>query len=86
MQSPEFNLDQTPSYEAINVMQNFINQYPTSEFAKNAGGIVNELELKLEKKEIQVLIYRGGLAGGSPAIDSKSYMITDPKVGLFFRE
>ena len=53
MQSPEFNLDQTPSYAAINVMQNFINQYPTSEFAKNAGGIVNELELKLEKKEFE---------------------------------
>ncbi len=53
MQSPEYDLDQTPSYEAINVMQNFINQYPTSEFAKNAGGIVNELELKLEKKEFE---------------------------------
>ncbi|MAJ51010.1 MAG: outer membrane protein assembly factor BamD [Flammeovirgaceae bacterium] len=53
MQSPEFSLDQTPSYEAINVMQNFINQYPTSEFAKNAGSIVNELELKLEKKEFE---------------------------------
>jgi len=53
MQSPEYDLDQTPSYEAINVMQNFINQYPTSEFAKNAGVIVNELELKLEKKEFE---------------------------------
>ena len=47
MQSPEFNLDQSPSNQAINVMQNFINQYPSSKFAENAGKIVNELELKL---------------------------------------
>ncbi len=53
MQSPEFNLDQSPSNQAINVMQNFINQYPTSKFAENAGQIVNELELKLEKKEFE---------------------------------
>ena len=53
MQSPEFNLDQSPSNQAINVMQNFINQYPSSKFAENAGKIVNELELKLEKKEFE---------------------------------
>ncbi len=53
MQSPEFNLDQSPSNQAINVMQNFISQHPTSKFAENAGKIVNELELKLEKKEFE---------------------------------
>ncbi|MDC1517306.1 outer membrane protein assembly factor BamD [Cyclobacteriaceae bacterium] len=53
MQSPEFDLDQTPSYEAINVLQNFINQYPSSEFAENSGSIVNELELKLERKDFE---------------------------------
>jgi len=50
LQSPQYNLDQTPSYEAITAMQNFINKYPYSEYKERSNTIIDQLQIKLEKK------------------------------------
>ncbi|NMM50178.1 outer membrane protein assembly factor BamD [Marinigracilibium pacificum] len=49
-QSPQYNLDQTYTIEAIDLMQNFLNKYPESEYAPRAEEIIQELRVKLEKK------------------------------------
>ena len=51
--SPEENLDQTSSKEAILAMQDFLNKYPTSEFAEDAQNIIQEMQERLEKKGYQ---------------------------------
>ena len=48
--SPEEDLDQTSSKEAIVAMQDFLNKYPTSEFATDANDLIQELQQRLEKK------------------------------------
>ncbi|MBV6646123.1 MAG: outer membrane protein assembly factor BamD [Cyclobacteriaceae bacterium] len=49
-QSPESSLDQTSTYEALTALQSFINKYPGSDYAKEADKIIDELQVKLEKK------------------------------------
>ena len=48
--SPNTNLDQTSTVEAIDAMQNFINKYPGSKYSEEAGGLIDEMQLKLERK------------------------------------
>ncbi|QSE98949.1 outer membrane protein assembly factor BamD [Fulvivirga lutea] len=48
--SPEYNLDQTSSIEAVVSMQNFINRYPNSEFRDDASKVIDDIQQKLEKK------------------------------------
>ncbi len=50
MDSPNYNLDQTNSFEAINALQGFINKYPNSRFREQASAVINEMQVKLEKK------------------------------------
>ncbi|SNT37650.1 Beta-barrel assembly machine subunit BamD [Ekhidna lutea] len=50
LQSPDYQLDQTVTYEAIAAMQNFINRYPTSDYASDADRIIDDMQQKLEKK------------------------------------
>ncbi len=50
LQSPDYQLDQTTTYEAIAAMQNFINRYPTSEYAKDADITIDRMQVKLERK------------------------------------
>lgn len=50
LQSPEYNLDQTPTYEAVTAMQNLINKYPYSEYKDRATEIIDQLQAKLELK------------------------------------
>jgi outer membrane protein assembly factor BamD len=49
--SPDENLDQKSSIEAMTAMQNFLNQYPVSKFAEKAAEVVESCQQKLEKKE-----------------------------------
>ncbi|MBS1681740.1 MAG: outer membrane protein assembly factor BamD [Bacteroidetes bacterium] len=49
--SPDFELDQKSSIEAMNAMQNFLNQFPGSQFADKASEVVELCQQKLEKKE-----------------------------------
>ena len=50
LQSPIYNLDQTPTYDAVTAMQNFINKYPYSEYTERSTEIIDQLQVKLEKK------------------------------------
>lgn len=52
--SPEYNLDQQNTYEAIKELQNFIDVYPTSNKVKEANAYINELQEKLEKKAFEI--------------------------------
>jgi outer membrane protein assembly factor BamD len=48
--SPDTNLDQKESVEAMYAMQNFINQYPESKFREQAIEVISISQRKLEKK------------------------------------
>jgi outer membrane protein assembly factor BamD len=48
--SPDPNLDQTSSMDAMRSMQEFINRYPTSKFRDQAIDVINTSQRKLEKK------------------------------------
>jgi outer membrane protein assembly factor BamD len=48
--SPDSNLDQKSSIEAMNAMQNFLNRYPDSPFRDRAVEVINASQQKLEQK------------------------------------
>ena len=50
MTSPNFSLDQTDTYEALDKLQEFINRYPESERMERANAMVQELRIKTERK------------------------------------
>lgn len=50
LESPKSTLDQEYTYRAIEALQLFINLYPSSERAKEAGKLIQDLRDKLEKK------------------------------------
>jgi outer membrane protein assembly factor BamD len=50
LQSPNYNLDQTSTLEAVTALQNFINQHPQSEYREKATQILDELQFKLANK------------------------------------
>ncbi|AII51090.1 MULTISPECIES: outer membrane protein assembly factor BamD [Hymenobacter] len=51
--SPEWELDQTNTYSALESIQEFINRYPTSTFRPEAESMSQELQKKLELKAYQ---------------------------------
>ncbi|MEO9965009.1 MAG: outer membrane protein assembly factor BamD [Reichenbachiella sp.] len=53
LQSPDYNLDQSSTYTAINEFQAFINRNPYSEYAEPATKYIDELQRKLEKKAFE---------------------------------
>ncbi|UMY64406.1 MULTISPECIES: outer membrane protein assembly factor BamD [unclassified Flavobacterium] len=54
MLSPRYSLDQVDTYKAIDKLQAFIDNYPNSEFMRDANAIAKELREKLEKKSFEV--------------------------------
>jgi outer membrane protein assembly factor BamD len=48
--SPKWNLDQSHTQQAIDVMQEFLNTYPRSEFKDKCNLMINEMQVKLETK------------------------------------
>ena len=50
LQSPDYQLDQTVTYDAIATMQNFLNQYPRSEYASEGDKVIDSMQEKLELK------------------------------------
>ncbi|MDW3194484.1 MAG: outer membrane protein assembly factor BamD [Cytophagales bacterium] len=70
-QSPKHSLDQTSTFEAVTALQNFINTYPYSEYAEQADNLIDELQVKLEKKAYDnaILYYKiKGVKGYRPAL------------------
>ena len=54
--SPRYSLDQTDTYIGLEKLQAFIDTYPDSEYRKVANMKVNELTLKLQKKDIEIAL------------------------------
>ena len=52
--SPKYSLDQKNTLEAIDRLQIFIDNYPSSEFMAEANGYIQELQTKLEKKDFEI--------------------------------
>lgn len=52
--SPRYSLDQVDTYKAIDKLQNFINEYPDSQYLAEANTIVKDLREKLEKKAFEI--------------------------------
>ena len=50
LQSPDSNLDQTSTYDAITEFQNFINNHPHGEYTDKVNDIMDEMQQKLEIK------------------------------------
>ncbi|WP_027378788.1 outer membrane protein assembly factor BamD [Chryseobacterium daeguense] len=51
--SMDYNLDQSSTELAINELQDFLNNYPTSERSKNINTLIEELSYKLEFKSYE---------------------------------
>ncbi len=51
--SPNYQLDQTPSEEAIEGLQTFINSYPSSPRVDECNELMDELRAKLERKSYE---------------------------------
>ncbi|MGC6437432.1 MAG: outer membrane protein assembly factor BamD [Flavobacteriaceae bacterium] len=54
--SPLYSKDQTETYDALEKLQEFINRYPESEYFEEANKLVQELDLKLEKKAYEIAL------------------------------
>lgn len=51
--SPDYNLDQTNTYDALKELQNYINTYPNSDKVSSCNQMIDELNRKLEKKAFE---------------------------------
>lgn len=54
LQSPKYSIDQTETKQGLVKLQNFINNYPNSEYMQEANTMVQELTEKLEKKDLEI--------------------------------
>ncbi|MEX2513797.1 MAG: outer membrane protein assembly factor BamD [Cyclobacteriaceae bacterium] len=50
LDSPDYNLDQTSSREAVNAIQLFMNRYPESDSYERALGMIDDLQKRFEQK------------------------------------
>ncbi len=54
LDSPKYKLDQTNTQQAINDFQLFVNAYPTSSRVEECNQLIDELRIKLQKKEFEI--------------------------------
>lgn len=53
LQSPDYNLDQSSTFEAINSFQVFLNRNPYTDYTQNANDMIDEMQRRLEKKAFE---------------------------------
>jgi outer membrane protein assembly factor BamD len=83
--SPTYNLDQNETDLALNDLQNFINRYPDSPFIDTCNVIMDNLRLKLERKEFEnVKLYAKMENYKAAAVSAESFLSAFPK--SIFRE
>ncbi len=75
--SPRPSLDQTPTREAIRELQSYINRYPHSERVEEANQLIDELRLKLEKKQFRTARLYYDLSQYTAAATSFETLIKD---------
>jgi outer membrane protein assembly factor BamD len=54
LEAPEYSLDQSYTYKAINELQLFVNTHPQSKYVENANQLMRELRQRLEIKAYKV--------------------------------
>ena len=54
--SPIFSRDQTETLDALEKLQEFINRFPESKYFDEANTLIQELDLKLEKKAYEIAL------------------------------
>ena len=75
--SPRFSLDQEETDRAILKLQNFMNQYPDSQYFKEASDLALELDKKLQTKYYEIAKgFHHRITGGSPFKDDYTAAIT----------
>lgn len=75
--SPRYSLDQIDTYTAIDKLQAFINNYPTSTYLPQANEIVKDLREKLEKKAFEIAKQYNTISDHKAAIVVIDNFITD---------
>ncbi|WP_396178384.1 outer membrane protein assembly factor BamD [Flavobacterium sp.] len=75
--SPRYSLDQVDTYKAIDKLQAFIDQYPTSTYLAEANVIVKDLREKLEKKAFEIAIQYNTISDHKAALIVLDNFITD---------
>lgn len=61
--SPKYSIDQEDTYRGINKLQEFLNLYPSSEYAKEINDIIIELNQKIEEKYFEIAKQYNTIAG-----------------------
>lgn len=77
MSSPDYNLDQSSTYKAIEELQNFINQYPESKKISEANVFIQTLTKKLEKKYFEIAKIYHDIMRYKAAVKSFEQFIND---------
>ncbi|MDO9261937.1 MAG: outer membrane protein assembly factor BamD, partial [Flavobacteriaceae bacterium] len=83
--SPKYSIDQKETHQAIEALQNFINNYPSSEFTVEANKLVKELTIKLEKKAFEIAKQYYLIEDYKAAITAFDNLMTD-YLGTVYRE
>ena len=85
MTSPNFSLDQTDTYEALDKLQEFINRYPESERMDRANDMAQELRIKTERKGFETAKQYNTIRDYKAAMKSLDNFIAD-NPGTSYRE
>ena len=75
--SPQFSLDQTNTYKAINELQLFADLYPQSKKIEECNKLIDQLREKLEEKEFQNAELYFSTAAYKSAITTYKNLIND---------
>ena len=75
--SPRYSLDQADTYKALDKLQAYINEYPTTEYRDEANNLVKELREKLERKDFEIANQLLRISDYKPAIAAFENFISD---------
>lgn len=77
LESPRSSLDQTSTKEAISSLQLFVNQYPKSLRVAESNKLIDELQAKLEKKDIDIAMLYYKMSDYKASIVSLNNVLKD---------
>ena len=85
MLSPLYTLDQDDTYTGIDKLQVFINRFPNSEYVSEALELMNDLQNKLEEKDVEISKQYYTIRDYTSAIKALDNFVAD-NPGTIFRE
>ncbi|MDC0408641.1 outer membrane protein assembly factor BamD, partial [Flavobacteriaceae bacterium] len=83
--SPRYSLDQKDTYIALEKLQGFVDNYPESQYRAQCNDMVQELKVKLEKKDIETANQYRRISDYKAAIKAFDNFILDHP-GSIYRE